>query len=210
MSDILYKPYKLYKLYKLVGLVAAMLVAMPAFSQRINFGTFATSNIVITPGSTGELNFNQKQTVILAGYNVSINLSDNMAAILAIEANSAFDITIEITADPNLELVSGPTTYQIPYTLSFAYCNTGAATESQARLQAVQVPIGFTGVTIPVLRRVTAAPAPPPTPDHAGYVAPKSTVYLFIYGSIAVPVNAGVGEYTGNINVNVSYTANTP
>jgi len=192
----------------MLGFVAGMLVTMPAVAQRINFSTFASDDILITQGSVQELDFNQKQAVILGGSNVNILLTDPSAVVFAIEANAEFDITIEITADPWLELLVGQSIYKIPFTPGFSYTNNGSLTEAQAKLQAVPVASGFSGITIPVFHRTGAAPTPPPTPVHAGYVAPKSTVYLFLYGSIAVPLNSPVGLYSGNINIHVFYTTN--
>lgn len=195
-----------------IALVAMVLVVTAGHltGQRINFAIHAPDGLNITPGSVDELNFNDKQPLILGGSTVQILLTDNEAAVLAIEANAEYDITVAIDADPYLELEVGATIYQIPLTLYYAYSNTGAATEALAKQQSVPVPAGFSGITFPVLRRLSGAPAPPPTPDHTGYTAPKATAYLFLYGSIAVPPNIPAGSYTGTINIHVTYTTNLP
>jgi hypothetical protein len=181
-----------------------LLLTATAAAQRISFGLTATDDIVLTPLNLGELNFNDKQTVILAGQTVSINLSDAAAAVLSIEGRADLDVTVTIDADPKLMLNSDN---GIPLTLGFAYSNLGNSQAEGAKTQAVQVPVGFTSVTFPILRRASGAPAPPPTPDHDGYVAPKGTAFLFVYGTLGpVPAAAAAGLYTGNINIRVEYS----
>ncbi len=182
-----------------------LLLSVSSTAQRISFGLYAQNGIILTPQDPDELNFNDKQEVILAGQTVSIGLNDPQAAVIAIEAQADLDITVTIDADPKLLLGTNPN--GIPLTVNMAYSNLGATTSSIAKTQAVIVPGGFTSVTFPVLRRASGVPAAPPTPDHVGYTAAKATAYLFIYGVIgAVPNNAAAGLYTGNINIRVEYS----
>jgi hypothetical protein len=95
----------------------------------------------------------------------------------------------------------------IPLTVSFAYSNMGAESESLAKTQSLQVPQGFSSATFPVLRRSTGPPGPPPTPEYNGYVAPTADAYLFIYGTLGpVPEDASVGLYFGEINIHIEYS----
>ncbi len=182
-----------------------LLLSVSSTAQRISFGLYAQNGIVLTPQDPDELNFNDKQAVIIAGQTVSIGLNDPQAAVIAIEAQADLDITVTIDADPQLLLGTNPN--GIPLTVNMAYSNLGATTSSVAKTQAVAVPGGFNSVTFPVLRRASGVPAAPPTPDHVGYTAAKATAYLFIYGAIgAVPSNAAVGLYTGDINIRVEYS----
>lgn len=183
-------------------LTFSLLLAGNVTAQRISFGTYATDDIVLTPLNLGELNFNDGKNVILPGQTVTINLTDNATAALAIVARADLDITVTIDALATLDLGSN----KIPLKLGFAYSNTGKLNEANAKASSVQVPAGFTCITFPVLRRASGLPAPPPTPNHVGYTAAKATAYLFIYGTLGpVPTNAAAGLYTGTINVRVEY-----
>lgn len=181
-----------------------LLFAGPLAAQRISFGLYASDGITLTPLGLGELNFNEKQTLILSGNTVQILLNDEAAAVIAIEGRADLDVTVTIDADQTLEL---NIENEIPLAIGFAYSNLGAGTEEIARAQAIQVPSGFTSATFPVYRRATGPPGPPPTPDHAGYIQPSGVAYLFIYGILGpVPAGAAVGVYLGNINVYVTYS----
>jgi hypothetical protein len=182
----------------------SLLPTMQSVAQHISFGLYASESIILTPLGLGELNFNDKQPVILGGNTVQIHLTDEAAAILTITGRADLDVTITISAPANLVL---DVDNQIPLSLAFAYSNLGASDEATAKTQAIQVPAGFTSATFPVLRRSTGPPGPPPTPDHPGVTYPTGTVYLFIYGSMGpVPNNAAVGLYEGDINISVSYS----
>lgn len=176
-----------------------------AAAQRVNFGLYATEDIVITPLDLGELNFNAKEMMIMTGQTVAINLLDESTAVLAITGRRDQDFTVTVDAPVSLDL----DTLHIPLNLRYAYSNMGATNNIQAKQTSVVVPAGFTSVTFPVLRRASGLPAPPPTPNHAGYVAPTGTVYFFIYGILGpVPLNAIAGPYSGQINIHVSYSVN--
>jgi hypothetical protein len=182
----------------------SILLTHRSVAQRISFGLYASESITITALGLGELNFNDKQPVILGGNSVQILLTDEAAAILTITGRADLDITVTISAPPNLVL---DVDNQIPLSLLFAYSNMGASDEATAKTQAIQVPAGFTSATFPVLRRSSGPPGPPPTPDHPGVTYPTGTAYLFIYGSMGpVPNNAAVGLYEGDINITVSYS----
>jgi hypothetical protein len=177
-----------------------------AVGQRVGFGLYATENIVLTTLGSGELNFNTKQQILLSGQTVTINLIDDATAILTITGRLDQEISVTIDAPGTLDLNASN---KIPLAVKFAYSNTGAATEAIAKLSAVEMPTGFTTATFPLLRRASGLPVPPPTPGHAGYVAPTGTAYLFIYGTLgAIPLNAAAGSYSGDINVHVSYAKN--
>lgn len=191
--------------HKFLMLLIALLMAATAVGQRIKFGLYATDGITLAPGNVDELNFNTKQRVILAGSTVTINLTDEAAAVLTIDGRADLDVTVTIDADVELVLNSEN---KIPLSIGFAYSNLGAGDEANAKAQAIQVPAGFSGATFPLLRRNSGPPGPPPTPDHAGYVQPTARAYLFIYGILGpVPSGAAAGIYIGEINITVEYAA---
>ena len=187
-------------------MVSFLLLTGNVMGQRVSFGLFATENILLTPLGSGDLNFNSKQQILLSGQTVTINLVDDATAIMTITGRLDQEITVTIDPPSTLDLnVSN----KIPLAVKFAYSNTGAATDVVAKLSAIEMPIGFTTATFPILRRASGLPAPPPTPGHAGYVAPTGTAYIFIYGTLgAIPLNAAAGSYSGDINVHVSYAKN--
>jgi len=190
---------------RIILFVAGLLLfAGPAAAQRISFGLYASDGITLTPLGLGELNFNEKQTVILSGNTVQIVLTDDATAVIAIEGRADLDVTVTVDADPTLFL---NTENEIPLAIGFAYANLGAGTEEIARAQAIQVPAGFTSATFPVYRRAAGLPEPPPTPDHEGYIQPTGTAYLFIYGTLGpVPTGVAAGVYHGNINLYITYS----
>lgn len=182
-------------------LTFSLLMGGTVAAQRISFGLYATDNIVLTPLNLGELNFNTKQQIILAGETVTINKADDAVAILTVAGQRDMDITITIDAPMTLDLDG---TNKIPLALRFAYSNTGASGDAAARSTAIEIPAGFTSATFPILRRASGLPPPPPTPNYTG---PTGTAYLFIYGTLGpVPSNAAAGSYSGNINIHVEYT----
>ena len=190
---------------KLLTLLIFVSLVYTAQGQSINFGTFTSSGIMINQENGGELDFNQKQTVILSGSNdiVNIGLQDQEVAVFSIEANENLDITLLFDAPNKLEL---DPTNSIPCNLRFAYSNMGAQDVETARTQAIEVPTGFNSATIPVLRRAINAPGPPPTPEYNGYVAPLGKVYVFVYGVLGPVGNIHTGIYEGTINVTIDYS----
>ena len=193
------------KRHIILFLLIGLLLSAGTNAQRISFGLYAQNGIVLTPQNPDELNFNDKQAIILAGQTIAIKLTDPQAAVIAIEAQADLDITVTLDADPFLYLNGNST--GIPLKVNMAYSNLGATATDDAKTRSIIVPEGFPSVTFPVVRRTSGVPAPPPTPDHVGYTAPRKTAYLFVYGTLgAVPNNAAAGLYTGNINIRVEYS----
>jgi hypothetical protein len=187
-------------------LAAAVVTASPAFAQSINFGAYTTSQGVFLTVSN-DLNFNDKQSVIASNSNatVTIALSDNQTQYVAVTADATRDITVTVTAPTDLITGGGGPGNQIPFACRFAYSNLGSATVSAAKTVAVEVPNGFTSITLPMIRRTSGAPLPPPTPAHGGYTPPSATAYLFFYGSLGPVGSVSVGSYSGTVTVSVQY-----
>jgi len=196
---------KKFVLHTILFLIFSLLLDGTLAAQRVSFGTYATDDITLTPLNLGELNFNDKKTIILAGETVTINLVDDAVAILSIVGRLDLDVTVTIDAPATLALDA---TNNIPLGVRFAYSNTGAATDAIARTSAIEVAAGFTSATFPILKRASGLPAPPPTPDHVGLTAgPTGTAYLFVYGVLGpVPAGAAAGLYSGDINIRVEYS----
>ena len=193
-----------FKLHIILLLTFSLILNGNVMAQRVSFGLNATDDIVLTPLNLGELNFNDKQTVIIPGSTVTINLTDEACGILSIEARTDLELTVTIDAPATLDL---DVTNTIPLAVKFAYSNTGAPTDAIAKQGAIEVPAGFTSITFPVLRRASGLPPPPPTPDHVGVSYSTGRAYLFIYGTLGqVSANAAAGYYSGNIHVRAEYS----
>jgi len=199
---------------KLYSILLLLLVPVLTNAQRINFKPFVQGEgmtLTVTNNPAG-LNFNAKQSIIVIGdpNPVQINLTDNQAVVFEIEAPLDFDITLQFTWNPRLSLGGLDTGITVPFTLRYAYNNTGELTDLERRLSAVEVPEMYHTLTLPIRRRRAGGPPlPPPTPEHDGYVRPKAKAYFYIYGTLSgAPSNASSGNYSGSIEVNVNYADN--
>lgn len=176
------------------------------FGQRINFSTWTGSEevrITAVGASLNSLNFNDKQKVLLAGSPaVVIEKADTQVAIFEIIAPSEFDITIELQSPSFLALDGDPSKGTIPFSLQMSYSNQGLANEISALGSSMDVPLGFTSVTLPVNEIRTGIPLPP-NPEFNGANRPKSTVYLFVYGTLGPIGQVSAGDYLGEVLINV-------
>lgn len=179
------------------------------YGQRVNFKSYVQDELIISSiaENPNGLNFNNKQAFIPVGNSspIDINLLDNATVVLEVDAPLEYDLTFSFIYDNVLtwEGGSGPT---LPFQLRFAYNNTGEPSDSQRRTNAVEVPVGFNSVTMPVRRRVAGTPGPPPTPNHSGFVRQRAKSYIYVYGQLgAVPSIANSGTYSGNIVLTISH-----
>lgn len=198
----------------LYRLALILLLPVLAEAQRINFKPFVQGEgitLTVTDNPTG-LNFNAKQSIIVIGdpNPVHINLTDNQVVVVEIEAPIEFDLTVNFSWSKNLSLGGLDTGVVVPFTLRYAYNNTGEFTDMERRVNAIEVPEMYHTVTLPVRRRRAGGPPlPPPTPEHEGYVRPKAKAYFYIYGTLSgAPSNASSGNYSGEIEIIVNYADN--
>ena len=191
-----------------------MLILLSAFvvqlgvAQKINFGAYTTSKGISLTPSSGYLNFNDKQQIIGSNSNstVTIAVNDNETQYIKIDGDATRDITIIVTSPMVMITGAGGPGNEVPFICNFAYSNIGAADAATAKSSAVVVPGGFTAITLPMLKRASGVPAPPPTPAHCGYTAPPATAYLFLYGKLGPVGNVNAGTYSATINVSVNYS----
>ncbi len=179
------------------GLMSLVLSSLTGYCQRINFGTWAGSNITIQAVTVNSLNFGN----VVRGVSTPKSIEITGATAYAISAPEGFDLTVTVTSPTSLD---GPDSKTIPLNLKFAYSNQGLP-ESSARLNTVEVPTLFNIVTFPILRNTMGLPTPPPTPQDKGS-APRTTAtaYLYLYGSAGPAGNdAAAGEYSGTVNIAV-------
>jgi hypothetical protein len=174
-------------------------------AQHISFGTWAGNDLTLTKGIPQELNFSDKNPVIVRGSHqiVTISLSDMETAVLTIEGTEYLDVTVYVDAPPTLDLDANN---HIPLSIRFAYSNLNPPNIATAKIQAIELPAGFNSATFPILRRVTGPPGPPPTPPHSGYTPPKKKAYLFVYGVLGPVGSVDAGNYEGTINIRVEYS----
>lgn len=189
-------------------------ICSESLAQRINFSTFVQGEeILLTLLDQPNLNFNRKSRVIVVGQTspVTINIGDEATLVVEIDAPIEYDITAQLTWDKGLSINGSDTGITVPFEFRFAYNNTGELTDVERRANAVQIPPMFHTITFPMRRRTAGGPPPPPpTPEHGGYVRPRGKAYLFFYGSLGpVPNNLRAGNYSGDIQLSVTYADNT-
>lgn len=195
-------------------LVILLLLQTTAQAQRINFKPFVQDeNITVTVvDNPAGLNFNNKQSIIVAGDPsiIEVDLMDNAAVVVEIEAPLDYDLTLEFTGLNRLSIGGLDTGITVPFHFNFAYNNTGETSDASRRLSAISVPSGFTMLTLPVRRRQAGGPpGPPPTPDHAGYTRPRGSVYVYIFGSLGpAPAAAPTGDYSTTLELYINFSDN--
>jgi len=202
--------------WKNIAIVFVLLGAMVSQvqAQRINFSTWAGSeDIIITPvgKNLNNLKFNDIQKVLVVGSGpVNIRLIDDEVVVFRIDAPSELEVTVELTAPGSLAL-SSDASKTIPLTLNLAYSNDVMALNSAFPNPeaAVLVPLGFNSVTFPISRRAAGGAPLPPTPDFGGIGRPKSSAFVFIYGTLGkIPAGSPAGNYTADVILSVYVTPN--
>lgn len=180
--------------------------------QRISFSIWAQEGITLTlQGQNTGLDFNKKQRIIVPGsekIEISKVLGEPYVA-YQIEAAEGFDLLVEINAPAALLLDPDPdnTGSSIPLNLRLAYNNQGPVSADAGLPAAVEMPPGSLSMVVPVNRRLSGAPGPPPRPLIGGEDSrPKTSMYLYIYGDLGpVPNPLPAGNYTAQIVINISY-----
>jgi len=200
---------------KCIYIVLALMLSMPVLAQRINFSTYVQGEAItltILDNADG-LVFNRKQQVIVVGDPsvVSVNITDNAVVVIEIDAPIEYDLTAELNWETGLSYNGLDTGVTVPFEFRFAYNNTGELSDAERRANATQVPPMFQTITFPVRRRTTGGPPPPPpTPEHGGYLRPRGKAYLYIYGNLGpIPTGIRAGNYSADIQLNVTYADNT-
>ena len=195
------------------ALLCSLFLPRLAQAQRINFSTFVQGegllmNIV---QNTAGLNFSSVRPIFVGDPQVtSIGLMDQFVVVLQIEGPLEYDLLLELTSPAGLGFGGVDTGVRVPFDLRFAYNNTGESDDNSRRSSAIEVPGLYRQVQLPMrARRAGGPPPPPPTPMHGGFVRPRGSVYVYLYGHLG-PVPAGIrsGLYSGEIVLNVSYADN--
>lgn len=183
------------------------------FAQRISFGVFAGDGITIDSpqGINPGLDFNRRSRIITSNNEpVAIGLADSEPYVVyRIQAPEGFDLLIDVDQPTELWLDGNSSSeHSIPLTLRIAYNNLGAVNEFEANKNVVEAPLGMNSLIVPVSRSTGQAPGPPPNPlDGEQPLRNKSTLYLFLYGTLGPIQDVQAGIYSAEININVSYAS---
>ncbi len=191
---------------KLISILLLIhLFSISSIAQEINFGTYSSLYSVsldeFSPGTNLEFGTVVQET--------SASIDINSSKIFTITGVEYLDVLVEVTADQYLLLdgLIGCETNpacRIPFTLQSSYANQGQNLTSQSINMMVLGSVA--SAQFPLKYRGSGPPGPPPTPVYEGYnpAVFNDTAYLYIYGSINVGT-VDAGNYTGNINIMVSY-----
>ncbi|MDI6401914.1 hypothetical protein QLX67_07905 [Balneolaceae bacterium ANBcel3] len=173
---------------------------------QVNFGGFVPDDenyaVTLAPlGGYEQLDFG---IVFLGQGLVNIEMNSEDVVIVAVEAVRYLDVYVHLDAPQFLYLdgnVTNDDERRIPFSLYGAYANRGSGNTSPADRMA------FPGhsARFAVFRRPSGPPRPPPTPPHSGYVPPRETAYIILYGDITLPSGLITGEYEAEVLIEVSY-----
>ena len=212
----------------------AVLIGSTLNAQQISFQLQGSEEILLT-NETGNLNFNDIAPggpyFLAGGEGAAVDLSQNPdeIVIIRLQAPAHLDVSVDVSATP-MSLVCGancPSPLpELDFQLGWAFWNRSvsneqATTPSPAQLVAGAVevlspsglPLSYTSAVFPMRRRgyQSAAPAPPPVPDHAGYVdVPSTSAYILVYGRLGnIPATIQSGTYQAVITIDAT-TPNYP
>ncbi len=168
-------------------------------AQEINFGSYYTSsaNLIVERNLTFGTIVSGDSKVILIG-------SGDEAA-LNIEAIRYLDIFVTITA-PAFVYLNGDDTCvtsscRSAITYTFAYNNTNTFLDNMTG----NTSFVTSTVRIPMIKRGSGPPAPPPTPQIAQASLPLSTVFLYVGGTITTSGSETVGSFTNSVTIEIIY-----
>jgi hypothetical protein len=179
------------------------LLGMSLFSrvqaQEIDFGTYYTSSAELFV----ERNLSFGPIVLNDTKEVLIGSGDE--AVLSIEAIRFLDIFLTITSPTYLFLDGDDAcvaaTCRVPVTFEFAYNNTNTYLDNTIG----NTLFATSTVRIPMLRRMSGPPMPPPTPEVALPSLPLATTFVYIGGEIASTGSEVSGSYSNTVTIEIIY-----
>ncbi len=169
------------------------------FAQEINFGSYYTSSADLF------VERNLSFGTIISGESKEVLIGSGDEAALSIEAIRFLDIFVTITAPPYVYLngddscVSAACRSAITYT--FAYNNTGTFLDNLSG----NTSFNTTTVRLPMTRRGSGPPMPPPTPEAALTSLPLSTMFLYIGGEIITTGSETSGNFSNTVTIEIIY-----
>lgn len=177
----------------------------PASGQEVNFGEHIPDDekyaIYLSQlGGYETLDFG----MLFSGQHFTIDRNSEDVAILEIEAVRYLDVFISIHSE-NFLFLDGEWTSEvnkrIPFILEAAYANSGKGNFGPGHRQS------FSGMNarIPMFRRSSGPPGPPPVPPHSGYVPPRESAYVILSGEVTVPSVIQAGYYETQVIIEITY-----
>lgn len=189
-------------LFPLLMLLASM--AGPLTAQKINIQPSITSDLITATANLQALEFD----FLVAGSENThtIALTDSKAVAITVTSPEKYELTVWAGLPTALEHKHEPNA-TIPVSLRLAYSNNRETSIENAKINAVEVPVGFTSVTFPVVKRNSGPISPPLMPAYEGYTIPTENCYLFFYGHLgpASGKNVIAGNYSATVYITIDY-----
>jgi hypothetical protein len=223
------------KLIKIAPLFLGMLLlSMTLSAQQITFQLQGSEEIILT-NETGSLNFNElspgEPYFMAGGEGATVDLTQNQDKIIVIrvQAPAHLDVSVDVSSSPMSLVCTANCPSPLPeleFQLGWAFWNRSVSNDlvsvpsmEQLVSGAIEVlsadglPLNYTSAVFPMRRRsyASAAPAPPPIPDHDGYVdVPSTSAFILIYGRLGtISSSVQSGSYSASIIVEAT-TPNYP
>jgi len=210
-------------------LLIVLLMSLSLSAQQVTFKLQGSEQIRLT-NETGSLDFNELAgglPFFMAGAGgVTVDLTQNRGEIVIIrlEAPGHLDVAIDVAATPMSLVCSTGCPSPLPnleFQLGWAFWNRSVSDDlisvppvDQLVSGAIEVlspgglPLAYGSAIFPVRRRsfANAAPAPPPVPDHDGYVnVPSTSAFIMVYGRLGdIPDGLQSGSYSATITVDAT------
>jgi len=207
-------------------LLALLLASVPLSAQHVSFQLHGSEEIILS-NETGNLDFNELSAgmpYFLAGGEGAIaDLTQNQDQIVVIrlQAPAHLDVSVDVSATPMNLICSGQCPSPVPqleFQLGWAFWNRSVTNDlvstpamDQLVSGAIEVlsptglPLNYSSAVFPMRRRsyTSAAPLPPPVPEHNGYVdVPSTSAFILIYGRLgSIPRSIQAGSYSTLITV---------
>lgn len=179
--------------------IAFIVCVETGWTQEINFGSYYSSTADLFVERN--LSFGN----IVAGDSKEILIGSGDEAALSIQAIRFLDIFMTITAPPYVYLDGNDTCVtsdcRSPITYTFAYNNTNTFLDNLSG----NTIFGTSTVRLPMVKRGSGPPGPPPTPEVALVSLPLSTVYLYIGGEITTTGSETAGSFTNTVTIEIIY-----
>ena len=133
-----------------------------------------------------------------------VALGSEDLAIVEIEGIRYLNVFVTFDAPSHMTLEGMPTSEEdkrMNLDVKGAYANEGTGNIGVSYRQ----PFSGNAAVFPIFRTKSGPPNPPPTPPHEGYLPPRESAYLFLYGSVTVGEVQHAGPYEAEITVTIDY-----
>jgi hypothetical protein len=173
--------------------------SIEGMAQEINFGSFYSSSADLFVERN--LSFGN----IVSGDSKEILIGSGDEAALSIEAIRFLDIFVTITAPAYVYLDGNDTCVtsdcRSPITYTFAYNNTNTFLDNMSG----NTSFGSSTIRLPMVRRGSGPPGPPPTPEIALVSLPVATAYIYMGGEISTTGSETAGSFSNTVTIEIIY-----